>query len=494
MPLSFEEDEDLQPSEHDLDAIGAALSATPQEKPETPAVGGGQPQEPQSTKDDDYSFKVDPQLSADIETAGPVAPKSQPKFDYASVLAEKPMSKEYDDDAIKSAQKHDRDSYYDNRIYDALRAAGTRTPVTFTDAPPSTADALMKRRQMAQGNDDKNRAMRLKLLELQQKGEPKAGMDPTERALKEAQTKHYEGLTGTQAEDAKRKAAHDAAVEERARMKSAGDSDSETGKSFEDDRAAMQAALRARGGIYKNVDLSAFKTRTGMNKFLDRTAMSRGSKYGDAAKTPNPENNRIPFLGGHLEPRAGTTPSKDDRKEAQKVAAGFGGAFKSMDGLEEALKEYASHPSMETKRNVDSRVRVVSTSLNSALGQGAMAETEARAIGDALGGDLVSPTGVQAFVEAFTSEDPEKASKTLLTRLNAARASAKETAAGKYEAYNFEHHAGAPKGGEHAGVKPEHLAPLPKMGMIHVRKGSDVREIDPDDLAEAKADGYELTR
>lgn len=154
----------------------------------------------------------------------------------------------------------------------------------------------------------------------------------------------------------------------------------------------------------------------------------------------------IPFAGGELKYTGKGTPREDDRKKAQDVAASWNAALSGMDVLEKSLGAYAAHPGAETKRDVDSKVRVVSSALNSAVGGGAMSQDEAVAMSQALGADLLSPSGVEAFIRSVAGDDPG-AAKALTTRLKSVRESAKASATGKLKSYRYEMDGGGASSG-----------------------------------------------
>lgn len=179
----------------------------------------------------------------------------------------------------------------------------------------------------------------------------------------------------------------------------------------------------------------------------------------------------IPFGSGELHYTGKGTPREEDRKKAQDIASGWNAALSGMSDLEGSLKGFATNPGVDSKRDVESKVRVVSAALNSAVGGGAMSEAEALAMAKALGADVVSPSGIQAALEHLIGDDP-KAAQVLLTRLNSVRQSAKATAAGKLKSYRYE------LGGEAGG------------GAIKMKfPDGSVHDVSPDKLEKAKMKG-----
>lgn len=137
-----------------------------------------------------------------------------------------------------------------------------------------------------------------------------------------------------------------------------------------------------------------------------------------------------------------------ERNKAREVAGLWNAADSATGELERALEAYVANPSRETAAAAQSAVATASTSLNAALGQGAMAEAEARRMQETLGADLFSPTGVEAAVKSFMGS-PD-AGKLLLTRLRSARQANRAAAKGRlrtYEAAQTANNAGRVSGG-----------------------------------------------
>jgi hypothetical protein len=206
-------------------------------------------------------------------------------------------------------------------------------------------------------------------------------------------------------------------------------------------------------------------------------ASSRRDKDDDRAAL----GDSIPFAGGALAYRGGGKPREDDRKEVQKVASLYGSAINGMDDLGRALDEFARNPSPETKDNVAAKAHVVGGHLNTASGQGAMSKDEAQAMSAALGTDILSPTGFQAFVQKFIGNDA-KAAATLTRKLRAVRETARTSALGKVKAYNYDLGSGSGAGG---GGSP---------GKVKVSNGKESFLIDAADVADAERDGFKAVR
>lgn len=252
---------------------------------------------------DAYDLKaprVDAELSSSISAAGPSKPQ---KFDYASILAEKPLPDSLNDDALAKAQKADRDSHYDTAISDALYAAATRSSnIPHSAAPPSRADDLLKHRQLAQQQDDKSRAARLQLAKMMQPKDEKAGKTPEELDLMKARAERERSLVGRDkayAEDLQRRGAL-------ADSKQSDAMERETGGTFEANRDAAQKIIDGMG--VKGVDLSGIKTQHELDKFIDKAGLSaiKGGlkKGGDSAGGDNIDKMAEALAKGRIDLKA----------------------------------------------------------------------------------------------------------------------------------------------------------------------------------------------
>lgn len=145
----------------------------------------------------------------------------------------------------------------------------------------------------------------------------------------------------------------------------------------------------------------------------------------------------IPFAGGELKYTGQGTPREDDRREAQKVASGYGAAIAGMDDLAGRLDDFAKNPSPETKAAMNSAAQITAGHLNSAYGQGAMSQDEAKNMAATLGANFDPVSGFQFVAEKIVGDDPA-AAHTLLRRLKAARQNAKASALAKARAYRYD--------------------------------------------------------
>lgn len=147
-------------------------------------------------------------------------------------------------------------------------------------------------------------------------------------------------------------------------------------------------------------------------------------KAARGAVAPKPPADVIPFAGktyrwdGQGNPKRMTEAGK---KVAEK-AAQFGMSKAAIGQLKTKLGEWANAPSVEAKAALAPAVLAASTSLNSALGQGAMAEQERRAAYGALGANIGDAQGLVTLIRSvFQNSDAETA------RQMASRASGMES-------------------------------------------------------------------
>lgn len=125
----------------------------------------------------------------------------------------------------------------------------------------------------------------------------------------------------------------------------------------------------------------------------------------------------IPFLGGTFTMKAGLSDS--DRSKARDYASSWNTAMSNLNGVDGALSQYLKAPSPETKGQVEAQMVGALTALNVAYKQGAMADTEARRLSEAMGVDLLSGTGIAAAVSAWLDGDAGRAGQVLQTKLRA---------------------------------------------------------------------------
>lgn len=144
----------------------------------------------------------------------------------------------------------------------------------------------------------------------------------------------------------------------------------------------------------------------------------------------------IPFAGGELKYTGSGTPREDERKKVLDIASSGNAALESMNDLEGSLARFATNPGVDSKRDVDSKVRVTSAALNAAIGGGAMSDAEALAMANALGANVTSPAGIEAALNHLIGDDP-RAAQTLLTRLNSVRSGFRKTVLGKMKPFRF---------------------------------------------------------
>ncbi len=154
---------------------------------------------------------------------------------------------------------------------------------------------------------------------------------------------------------------------------------------------------------------------------------------GEAAEGLN-----IPFAGGMFRPRSGAKVDKQIAKEASDKASLYNSAISGIDDFASALGEYAANPGAETRDAVVAKANGVGGALNTAQGQGAMSEGEKKEMAAALGVNVLSPAGIEAFAQSLTGGDKGEAAKTITRRARAVRASMIKMAEGNLKSKNFD--------------------------------------------------------
>ena len=179
-----------------------------------------------------------------------------------------------------------------------------------------------------------------------------------------------------------------------------------------------------------NADATRKMAGAGLGLRIDEAARK---KKEDADKDAA---SNIPFLGGTLKLKPGL--SDTERAEARRTAGDWNAADESVGNFQTELEKYARNPSIANKGNVTAALRTASSSFNKAIGSGAMSMDEAKAMSEAMGADVLSPTGVEALAQSIFGDDPAKAASTITGRVVAARranrvaAQAKLRASGDY--------------------------------------------------------------
>jgi hypothetical protein len=222
-------------------------------------------------------------------------------------------------------------------------------------------------------------------------------------------------------QEAKRKA--DAAEQERIRKGER--------RTFEDERHDKE---RAENKDLAERRLDASRDNASANRELARAGLSIRQDEADVKREDRADKQAagaIPLFDSSFSLAPGLSDS--ERGKAREVAGLWNAADSATGELERALQAYVANPSRATAAAAQSAVATASTSLNAALGQGAMAEAEARRMQETLGADLFSPAGAQAVVESLAG-DP-KAGSLLLTRLRSAREANRAAARGRLRTY-----------------------------------------------------------
>lgn len=172
-------------------------------------------------------------------------------------------------------------------------------------------------------------------------------------------------------------------------------------------------------------------------------------------------------------------------KKVAEKAAQFGMSKAAIKQLKARLGEWANAPSIEAKAALAPAVLAASTSLNSALGQGAMAEQERRAAYGALGANVGDAEGLETLLTGiFRNNDAETARKM------SARASGMESIIdAQMDAY-----------AKSNGYAPEALTAQPGAmgpaagGKVTVTNGKETLRIDASKVAEAEKDGFKVVK
>lgn len=215
------------------------------------------------------------------------------------------------------------------------------------------------------------------------------------------------------------------------------------------------------------------------------TATGLGIRLDDAARKKKEDEDKtaasdIPFLNGTLKLKPGL--SDTERNQARTKAGDWNAADAAVGNFQSTLEEYARNPSVENKGKVTAALRTASSAFNSAIGGGAMSADEARAMSEAMGADILSPTGITAIAESVFGGDPAKASATISSRVRAARQANKAAALGKLRASGDYIEGG--------GSTQPASSPNVPAGKVVVSNGKETLVIDAGDVADAERDGF----
>lgn len=207
-----------------------------------------------------------------------------------------------------------------------------------------------------------------------------------------------------------------------------------------------------------------------------RYSLDKAEKEAKAAEREDKANaNTFPLAEGTFTIKKGLDDSAANK--ARSGGSAWNTALGNLDSLDGALSEYVQKPGLESKAKVEAQLQGAMTALNVAYGQGAMAESEARALSQALGADLKSPTAIAAAIQSWMGGDAGQAGKLLMTKIRTVREAAKNAAVKSLSPYGEFAGGGKPA----AGVPP---------GRIHVSNGKEDFWVDASDVAAAEKDGY----
>lgn len=153
----------------------------------------------------------------------------------------------------------------------------------------------------------------------------------------------------------------------------------------------------------------------------------------DKDRTDKESAGAMPLMGGTLTLRPGL--SDTERGQATKSAADWNAADSAVENFQQQLESFAKSPSIKTKGNVTAALRTASAAFNAAIGGGAMAESEARAMSDAMGADVLNAGGLEAMAQKFLGNDDVAAAESISNRVRAARQANRATALGRLRTY-----------------------------------------------------------
>lgn len=161
------------------------------------------------------------------------------------------------------------------------------------------------------------------------------------------------------------------------------------------------------------------------------TAAMMGLRFDEAntkkkAEADKDASGTVPFVGGTFTMSKGLTDG--ERAKARDYASSWNTAISNVDGVRGALDQYLQSPSLETKGAVESQLVGALTALNVAYKQGAMADTEARRLSEAMGVDLTSKEGLAAAVSSWLTGDPGAAGRVLRSKIETLRQASKKAA------------------------------------------------------------------
>lgn len=350
-------------------------------------------------------------------------------------MADAPAPRDDHNEAdITAAFGRDRDAVRRANLSETIRAAFARQAPRLQQEP-SEADMLTRQQQLGRRRGaDRESAFSLN--------------ERLANALKEPKSTAPGGPSIYQQFEMDRQTRLDKEKTERAAAEAAAKA-----RAAQDKAAAEEGALKnSREAFAKELRSLGIDPNKAGQKDIDRAISLRHAMAGESVAKSNYAiaaaregraagehaalGESIPFAGGELKYSGSGPPREDDRKKAQDIAGGWNAALSGMDDLEGSLRTFATNPGVDSKREVESKVRVVSAALNAAIGGGAMSEAEALAMANALGANVVSPSGIEAALNHMVGDDP-KAAQVLLTRLQSVRKSSLTTALGKLKTYRY---------------------------------------------------------
>jgi hypothetical protein len=232
-----------------------------------------------------------------------------------------------------------------------------------------------------------------------------------QRAMAERQARLDEKSVADRAEDKKRQAERDIVA----------DREKNEDQSLRGEyNAASLANAKAMQRLSMNADERAAAAR--------EEAAAKAAQ-GDADRASKNRARVIPYDRGTFILAEGLDDSASNK--AREAAGLYNGAFGALDGVKPILSRIATAKTprelADAKSELAGSVQAAATAANTALGQGAMAEGEKKAMIDAMGADLMTLDGARAFV----SNDPS----VIRRKLESFRAIIARQAQGRLSAY-----------------------------------------------------------
>ena len=222
----------------------------------------------------------------------------------------------------------------------------------------------------------------------------------------------------------------------------------------EQDRQRAETRAAERTQDLEERERDNLRAEKGIESRDRNTAAMMGLRFDEAEtkkqeRTDKASANSVPLFGGTYSIKEGLSDS--ERGKARDVASLWQAADSAVENFQAKLEAYARSPSIATKGDVTAALRTASSAFNSAIGGGAMSGDEARAMSEAMGADILTPTGAQALLAKVFGDDAQAAS-IISGNVRAAREANRKTALGRLQAYGT--FSGGQSGGQAAPARP----------------------------------------